>query len=503
MNELPLPAISPRSLPAVRRGKWIGSLALLGLAILLGALIGDQTMLAILVCALAFVVLATPFVETLAVLSFWLLPYLILNFPTGGITLKVSEETAYLFAAAALVRALLRREPIKMPPATPQVLLFLGVLALSTAFAPPVPKDFWGDYTGIQAPGPRSIFLLIWLGLSWMFVVGVYHVVGTSRDLFRRCIRAHILTGAFASLLGVIGYLSTLLGYGFIIGQIGHSHAFVFSSLHNGTPFYRLSGVSYEPLMFAFYLITVMPVTLAVAIYRTDWLPRWVSITALVVDGIAMLLTFSAGGWVSLIPPMLALAWLFRPKRIVWRKLLPAAALILVLLGASLVTFSSNMFMSTVMTATLDKIQSGGYEERDNEVLTGLRVMEDHPWLGVGPAMVPFYFPRYHPLVFGMDTSADVAYYINNLYITTLAENGVIGLAALAFCGVAGSLALLGAIRRRGATQVPVLTALTLSLVGCAIAYWEQQNLFLIYFPGLIGLAVAGARLAQTEAELP
>ena len=153
----------------------------------------------------------------------------------------------------------------------------------------------------------------------------------------------------------------------------------------------------------------------------------------------------------------------------------------------------------------VSKLVSGGYQVRNQENETGLRIFYSHPWLGVGPGMVPFHFLEYHPTARTlMDTQRmDIAIYVNNLYIATLAETGVVGFIALAMCGIAGTAALVRSIQRHGAKRTPMLTALTVSLIGCAVQYWETENLFLIYFPVLIGLATAGARLAYMEAELP
>lgn len=462
----------------------------------IGCAIAKIPMLALLICALALVVLATPFVEGLSVLIFWLLPYLILNVPAGGLTLKVPEVTAYLFATSVIVRALLRRELISLPPATPQVLIYLGVLALSAAVAPPVPVMFRALFSGIQGPDLRPWALLFWLALSWMVVVSLYHIVGTSPNIFRRCVLAHVLGGTLASLIGIIGYVVTLGGYGALASQtIGHGHTFVFT----GGSFYRLTGVSYEPLAFAFYLNTVLPVTIAVALFRQVWLPRWLLASALALQGLALLLTFSAGGWATILVELVLMACLYRPPRAVWGRLRPMLLSLGLLVGLAVVLCFTNPILARSAGDALGKITNGGYKMRTDELITGLHMFQDHIWLGVGPSLVPFYQAVYHPTYRDLYTSPDP--YIANQYVTTLAESGVVGMAALAACGIAGLWALGVEIRRHGPSQVPMLTALTVALIGCAIQYGETINLFWIYFTAVVGLAVAGVRLARRGAE--
>ena len=133
--------------------------------------------------------------------------------------------------------------------------------------------------------------------------------------MYRRCVRAHVLSGGIASLIGIVGYVLTLRGSDLALRAIGNGHPFVY----NGGSFYRLTGVSYEPLLFAFYLVTVIPVSLVVVFYKPNWLPRPLAVLSLVLQGLALLLTFSAGGWASLAVGLLLMVWLLRPEKLTWQ----------------------------------------------------------------------------------------------------------------------------------------------------------------------------------------
>ena len=296
-------------------------------------------------------------------------------------------------------------------------------------------------------------------------------------------------------MIGIVGYALTLRGSDLALRAVGNGHSFVF----NGGSFYRLTGVSYEPLLFAFYLVTVMPVALAVAIYRTDWMPRRLSLTAFFLQGVALLLTFSAGGWAALAMGLALMAYLFRPARLTWRQAAPFIAGALAPLGLVIAFYVFNPVISRTMNNAVGKLTSGGYKMRDDENLTGLRIFENHFWLGAGPGMTPFHFLWYHPVAYTEDQAVSI--FVNNLYINTLAETGIVGLTALAVCGIVGACLLGRVVLRCGPKRVPVLTGLVISLLGCALQYWETQNLFLIYFPALIGLATAGARLGASAEE--
>ncbi len=467
--------------------------ALLGI-VLLGIAIAALPSLALLPIAVLLVLAATRWIDRLCVLTFWALPYLILNLSLGGVTLKVPEVAAYFFTAAVLTRALLRREPLRLPPATAPVLLYLSVLAVSAALSPAVPNVFAEHFTGLQGADARSGAMLFWLTLSWGVVTALYHVLGTNPALFRRCVRAHILTGAAVSLIGLLGYAAALSGSNLVLNAIGNGHAFVYT----GGSFYRLTGVSYEPLLFAYYLMTVIPTTVTVMLYYPHWIRRGVMACALGLQTVALLLTFSAGGWVALAVGLALLLGLLQPRQAAAKRVRRIAAAALALAGVGVGVFFVNPVISRTLLDAVGKISQGGYKMRDDENQTGLQVFYDYPVLGVGPGMVPFYFPTYHPTARSFDVQSGI--YVNNLYITTLAETGVVGFLALGGCGLAGAAALARAVKRRRPQNVPVLTALCVSLIGCAIQYWETQNLFLIYFPVLVGLALAGAQMANAGA---
>ena len=89
--------------------------------------------------------------------------------------------------------------------------------------------------------------------------------------------------------------------------------------------FLRLAGVAYEPTFLSFYLMTTIPVTLMVWLYQPTWLPRRLLLLSLFLQATAMLLTFSAGGWASLLvalalvsPLTTALAARAAQRRFAW-----------------------------------------------------------------------------------------------------------------------------------------------------------------------------------------
>jgi O-antigen ligase len=455
--------------------------------------------LAFLLIAVAAVVLAVRYLEALCVLTFWALPYMVLNLPTGFFTLKASEVAAYLLAAAVLARAVIRREWPSLPPATLPVLLYLAIAAVSLAFAPAVPVPYAGTASDRSSPTFKGITTLVWLGLSWLVVVAIHQVAGERPALFWRCLRAHILSGGVASVVSVTMYGLALGGMQIVnTGGLGITRNLV----PKAGDVLRLAGVAYEPLLLALYLMTVIPVTLAALLMYPEWMPRWLSATCLVVQLIAMILTFSTGGWIALIVAFILLTPLLRRARLSRRgKVGLAAGAVLFASLAGAIFFIQQSYLEKLFQ-TFTKASSGGDPIRQGEWQSGIGMASAYPVLGVGLGMSGFHVPRYHPAL-QSQLSEGGTVEVNNLYLNVAAETGILGLSALVCAGLAGIAALSGVILRRTTAGVPALTALTASLVGCALQYNGMAGLFIIYLPALIGLAAAAHRIGLMGAENP
>lgn len=468
------------------------ALALVGASVL-GVLVAFSLPAALLAMMAAIVVFAACGVEALGVAVFWALPYMSFNLPTGSFTLKLCDGVAYLFTVAWLARTALRHERIALPPATAQVLVFLAAMAISAMCSPNVPAIYSDDLspTNRNAPNFRSGSLIIWLGLSWLVVVALYNVVGSRPDLYRRCVRAHILSSGLACLISLGMYGMGLYGFRF------NEHANGRSLIFDTGRYLRLAGVAYEPMFLGFYLLTVIPVTLAVRSFHPEWLSRRTCTFVLGLQILAMLLTLSTGGWAGLVIALMVMALLLRPPVLRPRVVVGIGMVI----ALSAVAFVAAPKLQSIVGDTTNKITNGGDNIRKLEWKVGYDLIDDYPVLGVGPGMARFYFTRYHATMrsvpFGLDEE------INNVYINVMAENGIVGFAAFIGCAIAGIGGLMLPLRRFGPKRLPLLCALFASLMGVAAQYNGLNSLFVVYFPVLVGLACAAARLAPSGVEAP
>lgn len=474
-----------------------GNIAVIGVLIALltvGRLVAVEPIVSLAVIGVLIVIVAIPAVEHLCVLMFWVLPYMVVNVPTGGLTLKLPEVTAYIFAAAYLIRAVLRRESIAAPPATAFVAVFLAVQCLAAIFAPPSPLPFLGGNDGPldrNTPALRPASIIIWLMFSWLVVTAVYNVAGRCPDIFKKCVKAHILGSAVACLVSLAIFVSALAGSSVVF--IGRSLA-----VHSGTNVLRLSGVAYEPLFLAFYLLTVIPVTAVVLLQPPTWMTRKMSGSVLILQLLTLALTFSAGGWAGLVMSGIILAPLFCQIKLSRKFVRTISAAVACLAITTTVVIAANSDYLKLIQTTIGKISEGGDTLRLKERETAYILIQKYPVFGVGPGLGNFLTPKYHPL-FNSANLDSSTHEINNVILNTAAESGLVGLAALLVAAFVGFRELLRPIRRLGLARLPILAALLGSLIGCSLQYMSMNPLFLIYLSGLIALACAASRLAESD----
>lgn len=471
---------------------WV--VAGLALSILLGAAVGVFPLFAFLFIALAVVIISVISLERLAILFFWTLPYMVANLPTGSFTLKLPEVFGYLFATAFFARALIRKEKVALPPATLQLICYLGALALAAALAPNIPGPFMGKIasTDRNSPTLRPLSIIIWIGLSWMVVIALYNLVGSQPKLLWKCARAHVLSGGLAAAISLIIYVLALRGFRVVNVASGDLGRNLVTDSGEGL---RLAGVAYEPLFLAFYLQTVIPITAVAMLAYPKWIPRWVCAVSLLAQVMAMLLTVSSGGWAG---ALLALALLI-PARLISR--IPRRARIgilagtMVVLGMALMVAVAQQSFTTIATNAAGKILGGGDRVRQAEWTAGYRMFAARPLTGFGPGLTSYHFPEYHPGMWSMVLSGLPE--VNNLYLNELASSGIIGFALFGLLLLKGVTVPLRQLVRWRPYRVPILTALSASLVGCLVQYMSLNPLSLIYFCAVVGLTYAAARAAE------
>jgi putative inorganic carbon (HCO3(-)) transporter len=187
-----------------------------------------------------------------------------------------------------------------------------------------------------------------------------------------------------------------------------------------------------NPNLLAGYLEPAIPLSVAALLAWKSWLQKTLAVMLLGLNGACLVLTFSRGGWIGLVVELavlslLLLYWLSVRFSPFWRRwalpgVLGAGTLVLVVaLGA--------------VEPLRDRVMSifGGRGDSSNNFRMNvwqsvIRMIQDHPILGIGPGNVVF--NKIYPLYQKPKFSALSAY---SVWLEVMLETGIIGLSCFAW----------------------------------------------------------------------
>ncbi len=156
--------------------------------------------------------------------------------------------------------------------------------------------------------------------------------------------------------------------------------------------------------------------------YRIRWTPRIIAFYLAGMMIVAVGLSLSRGSWLALVTSLMVMAFfLVRHDKLRWHWV--AAGLVLAI-GAAVAFYAT----STTAQQRIEEIayykQNGNWDAyvRIELARDALKIANDHPWLGTGPATFRYVHPRYQS-----STYSSLAEYTHNDYLNLLADYGVVG----------------------------------------------------------------------------
>jgi len=231
------------------------------------------------------------------------------------------------------------------------------------------------------------------------------------------------------------------------------------NSVADGT--IRVYGPLENPNLLAGYLIPILPIA-AVALLRwRSWPQRLFAAAALVLGTAALFLSYSRGGWLGMLAALGALVLLLVLRQTrqwppLWRRLFP----LLLLLGAVAVLVVAVTQVEPLRIRVLSLV--AGREDSSNNFrinvwLAAIEMIQDRPWLGIGPGNSAFnlIYPLYQQPKFNALSAYSVP-------LELLVEGGVPGLLA--------GLGLLLASLRTGLAQLKGESAWALPALAAVAA---------------------------------
>jgi putative inorganic carbon (HCO3(-)) transporter len=309
-------------------------------------------------------------------------------------------------------------------------------------------------------------------------------------------------------LLGVGILLGTLSVYQFATGTYYNDYGgFALAALQNisgQTNDYRLGGPVGDPNYYAQMMLVLVPLALDRVWNEKQKALRIFAAWALGVCSLTVLLTYSRGGFLSMMAVLIAMIFMFHRRQLRY-------LLAVLIVGALLVNFLPARFSDRL--GTLTELLPGSsstsgttdisFRGRTSEMLVALQMFADHPILGVGLGNYPLLYQKYSQRL-GIDTRSEVRQ-AHSLYLEIAAETGLLGLFSFMLLLWVIFRSLWSAQRslaQRGLTFVSnIVAAYTFGFMGYLIAAIFIHSAYPRNFWVLAGIALSIPRMAKIEIE--
>jgi len=196
------------------------------------------------------------------------------------------------------------------------------------------------------------------------------------------------------------------------------------------------------------------------AIPATVFLGRkWIA--AIVMSGIAIILSNTRGAWLGAAAGFAFVAWAL-PRRIIF-----AALICLVVVGAA-----ASPFIYRRITMSLDMSLATNYS-RIAYWSVGTRMIQDHPFFGVGPERIHDEFPRYYD---GKELETFYYGHLHNNFLQIAAERGLLTLSAFVWFLVELYRSLLRFLREADDNIRWTILGSLAALTGFVVAGMTEYN---------------------------
>ena len=229
------------------------------------------------------------------------------------------------------------------------------------------------------------------------------------------------------------------------------------NSVADGT--IRVYGPLENPNLLAGYLIPILPIALVALLRWRSWPQRLFAGSALLLGAIALVLSYSRGGWLGMLAALggLALLLVLRQTRQwppLWRRLFP---LLLLVAAAALlvVAFTQVEPLRIRLLSLMAGREDSSNNFRINVWLAAIDMIQARPWLGIGPGNTAFnlIYPLYQQPKFNALSAYSVP-------LELLVEGGVPYLLAALGLLIASLRAGLAQLKGESPWALPALAAI-------------------------------------------
>ena len=313
---------------------------------------------------------------------------------------------------------------------------------------------------------------------------------------FRRVIWTLLAAGVFMGVISVYQYFTkTFLNvYG------GFAQASL-EQIVGTTNDYRIGGPIGDPNFFAQAMLVIVPIALERMLHENN---RWLKVLAglaLGVSALAVILTFSRGGFLAMAVTLIVMLVVYPPHYRSMPYFLISVIVVLFLIPPTY--YSRILSLQEVISATSTDFHSTdlAIQGRASENLTALAMFKSHPFLGVGLYNYSVLYQEYAKNIGLAPSATDRS--AHNLYLEILAETGVLGLSVfLLMVGISARTiqsahAVLLKVGLRDYASMTV--SFGIGFLGYMVAAIFVHAAYPRYFYLLIGIAFSLKKIADNE----
>ncbi len=317
-------------------------------------------------------------------------PWLML---AAAASIVVSIAVSQILLGLALIALVGSRVRLRFPPVGAPLFLFLGLTLVSMLLS--------GD-PGAGLPQVRKFF--------------VFSVLLVVSSVLLEARQARWLVAAWTA-LATLSALRSVVQFGRKV-ELARARGEDFYQSYVGE---RITGFLSHWMTFSEVGMLVLLALLSYLWFATGIgrRSRWLGSLAVLVLLLSLLVSFTRAIWLGTAAAVCYLVWHWR------RKLLLAAPVVVAVL-----LLASPGAMQRRLRSIVEGRSDSSIQARLIMWRTGWRMIQERPWLGVGPERVGREFERYVPADAGPLPPAFYGH-LHNLYIHYAAERGVLALAAL------------------------------------------------------------------------
>jgi O-antigen ligase len=316
-------------------------------------------------------------------LACWASVFFSLSVLTYLFSIAVTQAFLSLAGLLFAIHLLRNRPRIAFPPIKLPLVLFCLFTAVSV---------FWATNTGTGWFAVRKLVLFLIILLAANLIASSRHLVWIWKGLFVE-----------AAIVGLIAAGQFVRQYRTVsVAHPHHVYAYMITT--------RITGLMGDWMNFGGQQMLVFIMLAAFLLFALRVRRTWWAVMAVV--ALSIILNLTRGVWLGCSFAVLYLLWRWKPK---WILVLPVLALLIYL-------FSPKMVHERLWLA-LHPTRDPALYLRFQMWHVGMRMIEAHPWLGVGPNNIPEVYDLY--LDKGEAPVAGYHYHLHDNFIQFGAERGL------------------------------------------------------------------------------